>query len=114
MSTCVEPDHRELIRSVGTVLHRRVRDNETVEEKIILRCFARTLTQRRVPKELYEVSMPLLHLQMVSFPTLFTLSKLPPPKAVPKTYEVPDARTVATFIENIRQKAPRRKLWSSL
>ena len=30
---------------------------------------------------------------------------VPPPKAVPKTYEVPDARTVATFIENIRQKA---------
>ena len=105
VSTCVEPDHRELIRSVGTVLHRRVRDNETVEEKIILPLFCEDTHTTPEPKELYEVSMPLLHLQMVSFPTLFTLSKLPPPKAVPKTYEVPDARTVATFIENIRQKA---------
>ena len=28
-STCVEPDYRELIHSVSTVLQRRIRDNET-------------------------------------------------------------------------------------
>ena len=38
-STCVEPDHRELIRSVSVVLHRRIRDNEDAESKLLLPLF---------------------------------------------------------------------------
>jgi hypothetical protein len=104
-STCVEPDHRELIRSVGTVLHRRVRDNESADTKIALPLFCEDTHTEPQPEVRYEVTVPLLHLQVLSFPTLFTLNKLPPPKVTPRSYPVPDARTVATFIENIRQKA---------
>ena len=105
VSTCVEPDHRELILSVGTVLHRRVRDNETCETKLMLPLFCEDTHTEPEPEDQFQVSLPLLHLQTVSFPSLYTLSKLPPPKAPPPAYKVPDARTVATFIENIRQQA---------
>jgi len=44
-------------------------------------------------------------MQLFSCPTLYTLRQLPPPKEEPKAYPVPDARTIATFIENIRQRA---------
>ena len=104
-STCVEPDHRELIRSVGVVLHRRVRDNETAETKLTLPLFCEDTHTEPQPEEQYEVTVPLLHLQMLSLPTLFTLSKMPPPKSEPKEYDVPDARSIATFLEHIRQKA---------
>lgn len=105
LSTCVDPDHRELIRSVGTVIHRRVRDNETADYKHILPLFCEDTHTAPVLDERFEVTVPLLHLQMLSFPTLFTLSKLPVPEAPHRDYVVPDARMVATFIENIRQKA---------
>eukprot|EP00966_Prymnesium_polylepis_P132906 3072232-Prymnesium_polylepis.1 len=38
-STCVEPDSRALIHSVSTVLHRRIRDNETADMKTTLPLF---------------------------------------------------------------------------
>ena len=104
-STCVAPDHRELIHSVGTVLHRRVRDNETAECKLMLPLFCEDTHTEPEPEERYEVTLPLMHLQTLSSPTLYLLRKLPPPPVEPPAYDVPDARTVATFIENIRQKA---------
>ena len=104
-SSCVDPDHRELIRSVGTVLHRRVRDNESAETKVMHALFCEDTHTTPVPEARFELTLPLLHLQMLSFPTLFTLHKLPPPERPPRSYPVPTARTVATFLENIRQKA---------
>ena len=88
-STCVEPDHRELILSVGTVLHRRVRDNELVEAKITPPLFMEDTHTEPEPPEEYDVVMPLLHLQTLGLPTLFALSKLPPPPPQPRTYPVP-------------------------
>lgn len=104
-STCVEPDHRELIRSVGTILHRRVRDNESVEPKITLPLFMEDTHTEPEPPEVFDVAMPMLHLQTLSFPTLFTVTKLPPPPPPPRVYPVPSAHEIATFLENIRQKA---------
>jgi hypothetical protein len=104
-STCVEPDHRELIRSVGTVLHRRVRDNESADTKLTLPLFLEDTHTAPEPEERYEVSLPMLHLQQLGFPTLYTLRQLPPPEAEPKTYDIPGTNEIATFIENIRQKA---------
>ena len=104
-STCVEPDHRELIRSVGTVLYRRVRDNEAVEAKITLPLFMEDTHTEPEPEERFDVSMPMLHLQTLGFPTIFTLSPIPPEPPKPRSYPVPDAEEIATFLENIRQKA---------
>ena len=105
VSTCVEPDHRELIRSVGTVLSRRVRDNEQVDAKITLPLFMEDTHTEPEPEELYDVVMPHLHLQTVAFPTLFTLHQRPPPAPEPRDYPVPSAEEIATFLENIREKA---------
>ena len=104
-STCVEPDHRELIRSVAQVLHRRVRDNETAEAKVVMPLFCEDTHTEPEPEEQYEVCLPLYHQKMLSFPTLYTLRKLPPPKVPPPNYPIPSAHTVGTFIENIRHKA---------
>ena len=104
-STCVEPDHRELIRSVGTVLHRRVRDNEAVEAKITLPLFMEDTHTEPEPEERFDVTMPMLHLQTLGFPTLFTLSPIPPEPPKLRSYPVPDPDEIATFLENIRQKA---------
>ena len=104
-STCVEPDHRELIRSVGVVLHRRVRDNETAESKVVLPLFCEDTHTEPEPEEHYEVSFPLYHQQMLSFGTIYTLRKLPPPKLPPPNIPVPDAYEITKFIENIRHKA---------
>ena len=105
VSTCVEPDHRELIRSVASVLHRRVRDNETEENKLILPLFCEDTHTEPEPEDRFDVVLPLLHLQLLGCPTLYTLRKRPPPPATPRNYPVPSAHTVATFIENIRNKA---------
>lgn len=104
-STCVEPDHRELIRSVATVLHRRVRDNETADSKVTLPLFCEDTHTEPEPEERYALSLPLLHQQLIGCPTLYTLRKLPPPPSKPREYPIPDPRTVATFIENIWHKA---------
>jgi hypothetical protein len=64
-STCVEPDHRELIHSVGTVLHRRVRDNEECDEKMILPLFCEDTHTEPEPEDRYEVALPPIHLQML-------------------------------------------------
>ncbi len=104
-STCVEPDHRELIHSVATVLHRRIRDNETAESKVVLPLFCEDTHTDPEPEDRFALSMPLLHLQLFGTPTLYALTKLPPPPAKPRSYPVPDASVVATFIENIWHKA---------
>lgn len=104
-STCVEPDHRELIRAVGTILHRRVRDNEDADTKITMPLFCEDTHTESEPEERYEVTLPLLHLQMMGVPTMYTLARLPPPKPVPKAYPVPHASEIAVFLENIRQRA---------
>ena len=121
-STCVEPDSRELIRSVGTVLHRRggaegfelelerqaslrpvlrsrarglapprpadlafcpptrcrIRDNETEENKMSYPLFQEDTHTEPEVEDRFELALPLLHLQMIGCPTLFTLTKLPP------------------------------------
>jgi len=104
-STCVEPDHRELIRSVATVLYRRIRDNETADSKVITPLFCEDTHTEPEPEDRYEVTLPLYHQQLLSFPTLYVMRKLPPLKLPPPNYPVPSVHIIATFIENIRQKA---------
>ena len=104
-STCVEPDHRELIRSVATVLYRRIRDNETADSKVITPLFCEDTHTEPEPEDRYEVTLPLYHQQLLSFPTLYIMRKLPPLKLPPPNYPVPSVHIIATFIENIRQKA---------
>ena len=104
-STCVDPDHVELIHSVGTVLYRRVRDNETADTKLALPLFCEDTHTEPEPEDRWEVALPLMHLQLFSCPTLYTLRKLPPLPVEPRAYPVPSASTVALFVENIRHKA---------
>ena len=104
-STCVEPDHRELIRSVSVVLHRRIRDNEDAESKLLLPLFCEDTHTEPVPEPEYKVSMPMIPTQTLGFPTLFTLTELPPPPVVPRVYDVPSIPTMCTFIENIWHRA---------
>jgi len=104
-STCVEPDHRELIRSVSVVLHRRIRDNEDAESKLLLPLFCEDTHTEPVPEPEYRVNMPTIPSQTLGFPTLFTLTELPPPRVVPRVYEVPSIPTICTFIENIWHRA---------
>ena len=104
-STCVEPDYRELIHSVSTVLQRRIRDNETAESKLSLPLFCEDTHTEPVVEDEYAVSLPLEHVSILAGFTFFTLRKLPPPPVVPREYPVPDVQTVVTFIENIWHKA---------
>jgi len=104
-STCVEPDYRELIHSVSTVLQRRIRDNETAEAKLSLPLFCEDTHTEPVVEDEYAVSLPLEHVSILAGFTFFTLRKLPPPPVVPREYPVPDVQTVVTFIENIWHKA---------
>lgn len=104
-SSCVEPDHRELIRSVSTVLYRRIRDNETADTKFTLPLFCEDTHTEPPAEDQYSLTLPLLHLQMIACPTLYTLVKLPPPPAKPIAYPVPDVQTIIAFIENIWKKA---------
>ena len=66
-STCVEPDHRELIRSVSVVLYRRIRDNEDAESKLLLPLFCEDTHTEPPPEPEYEVSMPMLPAQALGF-----------------------------------------------
>ena len=66
-STCVEPDHRELIRSVSVVLYRRIRDNEDAESKLLLPLFCEDTHTEPPPEPEYEVSMPILPAQAPGF-----------------------------------------------
>ena len=66
-STCVEPDHRELIRSVSVVLYRRIRDNEDAESKLLLPLFCEDTHTEPPPEPEYEVSMPTLPTQAPGF-----------------------------------------------
>ena len=104
-STCVEPDHRELIRSVSVVLHRRIRDNEDAESKLLLPLFCEDTHTEAPPEPTYEVSMPTLPVQALGFVSLYTLTELPPPPVIPRVYDVPDVATVCDFIENIWHRA---------
>ena len=104
-STCVEPDHRELIRSVSVVLHRRIRDNEDAESKLLLPLFCEDTHTEPVPEPEYRVNMPMIPTQTLGFPTLFTLTELPPPPVVPRVYDIPSIPTICTFIENIWHRA---------
>jgi len=104
-STCVEPDSRELIRSVSTVLHRRIRDNESAESKTTLPLFLEDTHTEPEAEEQFALTLPLLHLQLIGSPTLYELSKLPPPPTEPRAFPIPEVQTVLTFIENIWHKA---------
>lgn len=104
-STCVEPDSRALIRSVSTVLHRRIRDNESTDSKTTIALFLEDTHTEPEPEDKFELAFPLLHLQLVSSPTLYLLSKLPPPDTKPHAFPIPDVDTIDTFINNIWQKA---------
>ena len=104
-STCVEPDSRALIRSVSTVLHRRIRDNETADTKTTLPLFLEDTHTEPEVEDRFEVTLPLLHLQLVACPTLFELTKLPPPPTEPRAFPIPDVETIDTFIHNIWHKA---------
>ena len=53
----------------------------------------------------YELHWPAAHVQCLASPTLYTLTKLPPPPAKPRLYPVPDAQTIYEFVENIWHKA---------
>jgi hypothetical protein len=104
-STCVEPDHRELIRSVSVVLHRRIRDNEDAESKLLLPLFCEDTHTEAPPEPDYEVSMPALPVQSLGFVSLYALTELLPPPVIPRVYEVPSVATVCDFIENIWHRA---------
>ena len=104
-STCVEPDHRELIRSVSVVLHRRIRDNEDAESKLLLPLFCEDTHTEAPPEPEYEVSMPTLPVQALGFVSLYALTELLPPPVIPRVYEVPTVATVCDFIENIWHRA---------
>ena len=86
VSTCVEPDHRELIQSVGVVLARRVRDNETNEMKLAPSAFCEDFHTEPEPADSYDVVIPLLHLQAFGGPTLYTLSRVLPPPPMPREH----------------------------
>ena len=73
-STCVEPDSRELIRSVSTVLHRRISDNEDAESKMLLPLFMEDTHTVPTAEDRYAVTLPLLHFQQCAFPTLYQVS----------------------------------------
>ena len=66
-STCVEPDHRDLIRSVSVVLYRRILDNEDAESKLLLPLFCEDTHTDPPPEPEYEVSMPTLPTQALGF-----------------------------------------------
>jgi len=57
------------------------------------------------PEDRFALTLPLLHLQSVAMPTLFTLTLLDPLPRKPRVYPVPDVMTVFEFIENIWHKA---------
>jgi len=104
-STCVEPDHRELMRSVSVVLHRRIRDNEDAESKLLLPLFCEDTHTEAPPEPEYEVSMPTLPVQALGFVSLYALTELLPPPVIPRVYDVPTVATVCDFIENIWHRA---------
>lgn len=105
MSTCVEPDHRELIRSVSSVLQRRVRDNESAESKAVLPLFCEDTHTDAPTEDRYDVCFPSASMQSIGLPTLFDVTKLPPPEPPPRAYPVPDMEAVFEFVENIWHKA---------
>mmetsp|Transcript_36009 Transcript_36009/g.81717 ORF Transcript_36009/g.81717 Transcript_36009/m.81717 type:complete len:315 (-) Transcript_36009:146-1090(-) len=104
-STCVEPDSRELIRSVSTVLHRRIRDNESIDAKTTLPLFLEDTHTEPEVEEQFALTLPLLHVQLLGCPTLYELSRLPPPPTEPRAFPTPEIQAVVTFIENIWHKA---------
>ena len=57
------------------------------------------------PARRYELHWPASHVQCLASPTLYTLTKLPPPPAKPRRHPVPDAQTIYDFVENIWHKA---------
>ena len=85
--------------------YRRIRDNETADSKFITPLFCEDTHTEPEPEDRYEVTLPLYHQQLLSFPTLYIMRKLPPLKLPPPNYPVPSVHIIATFIENIRQKA---------
>ena len=87
-STCVEPDHRELIRSVSVVLHRRIRDNEDAESKLLLPLFCEDTHTEAPPEPEYEVSMPTLPVQALTL--TLTSHPNPNPHSHPHPHPHPD------------------------
>jgi len=103
-STCVEPDYLALLRSVSSVLYRRIRDNDG-PQNITHPLFCED-THTEVPAEdRYRVVRPPLLPQSLPMPTMYMLRKLPPPTKPPPSYPVPSVSTVLDFIENIWHRA---------
>lgn len=104
-STCVEPDSVALIRSVSTVLQRRIRDNESADQKTMLPLFLEDTHTEPEIEDQFALTFPTLHLQLASFPSLYQLTKLPPPPTKERAFPAPDVETIDTFIHNIWKKA---------
>lgn len=101
-----QPILQTLLRSISSVLCRRIADNdEHAQGQITHPLFCEdTHTEEPLP-DIFEVVLPPLAAQTLSFPTLYTLKKLPPPSRPPPCYPVPSHSTVLEFIENIWHRA---------
>ena len=90
-STCVEPDYLALLRSVSSVLYRRIRDNDG-PQNITHPLFCED-THTEVPAEdRYRVVRPPLLPQSLPMPTMYMLRKLPPPTKPPTADPPPRKR----------------------
>jgi hypothetical protein len=104
-STCAEPNHEELLMSVGAVLQRRIEGNEMLANKREVPLFLEDTHTRVVRPDTYEVAHPLLLARTMSMPTIFGVRRLPKPAPSPQTFHVPSVHTIVHFLQNIWRKA---------
>ncbi|KAJ1633889.1 hypothetical protein T492DRAFT_866047 [Pavlovales sp. CCMP2436] len=104
-STCVDPSHEDLLMSVGTVLQRRIQENERLGNKREVMLFCEDTHTRTVLPDTYEVAHPLLLSRTMSMPTIFGVRKMPRPEPSPMTFDVPSVHTIVQFLRNIWRKA---------
>ncbi len=100
-STCVDPDHIELIRSVSAVLVRRMHDNEEAEERLRMPLFNEDTHTVKPASDRWRVEVPSLYVPALPLATLYHLELLPPPELPPPLFPVPDEDDVSAFIEHI-------------
>lgn len=103
--TCAAPDYNELIRSVSTVLHRRIGENELHGNKSDMPIFCEDTHTSQPHPDRYELQNSTWLPRPLVGPTVFAIKKLPAMPATPKQFPIPDVDTIFSFIQGIWRRA---------